>query len=306
MPHDTARDRLRILGQHKRAMVARRRAERRIIRAFGTVLGTLADLGYDAVWYGLRAADVGAPHGRWRIFICAYPADSQHAQLERVGQLSGLRRRPDARALVRVPLGEDSSLLPTPAVNDMGEGKTVEAWDEWTAKMKAAHGNGNGHGASLAIEAQRLLPTPTVRKPSEWGQYEAAIRRWQAVLGRPAPAPTELSPKGNPRLSPEFSSWLMGLPAGWITDVPGITRNEALKLAGNGVVPQQAEAALRFLLGVAEGSTTPSAPRPVDVPLLGTPMARDGKGVSADEPRLREAARRGKVEGQILMLGGAS
>ena len=52
-------------------------------------------------------------------------------------------------------------LLPTPAVNDMGEGKTPEAWDEWTARMRARHGNGNGHGNSLAIEAQRLLPTPT-------------------------------------------------------------------------------------------------------------------------------------------------
>lgn len=51
-------------------------------------------------------------------------------------------------------------LLPTPAVNDMGEGKTVEAWDEWTAKMQEKHSNGNGHGPSLAIEAQRLLPTP--------------------------------------------------------------------------------------------------------------------------------------------------
>ena len=55
-------------------------------------------------------------------------------------------------------------LLPTPAVNDMGRGKTVEAWDAWTDKMKAAHGNGNGHGKSLEIEAQRLLPTPTVQQ----------------------------------------------------------------------------------------------------------------------------------------------
>jgi len=53
------------------------------------------------------------------------------------------------------------TLLPTPACNDMGEGKTVEHWDEWTAAMQAKHGNGNGHGKSLAIEAQRLLPTPT-------------------------------------------------------------------------------------------------------------------------------------------------
>lgn len=49
-----------------------------------------------------------------------------------------------------------SQLLPTPAVNDMGASYTPEEWDAWTAKMQAAHGNGNGHGKSLAIEAQRL------------------------------------------------------------------------------------------------------------------------------------------------------
>ena len=43
---------------------------------------------------------------------------------------------------------------------------------------------------------------------------------------------------------------MMGLPAGWVTDIPGITRNEALRALGNGVVPQQAEAAVRFLLSI--------------------------------------------------------
>lgn len=53
-----------------------------------------------------------------------------------------------------------SALLPTPAVNDMGAGKTPEDWDDWTDRMQERHGNGNGHGKSLAIEALRLLPTP--------------------------------------------------------------------------------------------------------------------------------------------------
>lgn len=44
------------------------------VRALGAVLGDLADVGYDAVWYGLRAADVGAPHARFRVFIVAHPA----------------------------------------------------------------------------------------------------------------------------------------------------------------------------------------------------------------------------------------
>jgi len=40
---------------------------------------------------------------------------------------------------------------------------------------------------------------------------------------------------------------MMGLPAGWVTDTPGLSRNAQLKALGNGVVPQQALAALRVL-----------------------------------------------------------
>lgn len=282
-------------------------------RLFGRVLGTLADLGYDAQWHGLRAADVGAPHGRFRVFIVAYPqgdagriqhrdgtalADTERGRrdgrtpLARRGQIEraatqgpgeGARLLPSPRTSDTNGAGRHGdggldlrtavSLLPTPAVNDMGEGKTVEAWDAWTDAMKAKHGNGNGHGASLSIEAQRLTeadpveryfervesltPDPVLQaridkhRNLQWGQYAAAIHRWE-TLTRPAPPPTELSAKGTPRLSARFSEWMMGLPDGWITDVPGITRNEALKAAGNGVVPQQAAAALRIMLGASE------------------------------------------------------
>ena len=155
----------------------------------------------------------------------------------------------------------------------MGAAYTPDEWDEWTDRMKAAHGNGNGHGKSLAIEAQRLLPTPTtadhkasgargyggnefstltdatVRNPQDWRQYEAAIRRAETATGRPAPPPTETGTKGTPRLSPGFVEWLMMLPAGHVTDPAiGLTRNEQLKALGNGVVPAQAAAALRAYL----------------------------------------------------------
>lgn len=81
-----------------------------------------------------------------------------------------------------------------------------------------------------------------------WGKFEPAIRRWEETLGRPSPAPTKPDGKdGAHRLSSAFTEWLMGLPAGWITDC-GLTRNEELKACGNGVVPQQAELALRVLL----------------------------------------------------------
>ena len=51
------------------------------------------------------------------------------------------------------------------------------------------------------------------------------------------------------RLSPRFVEWMMGLPDGWVTDVPDLSRNDMLKALGNGVVPQQAAHALRIILG---------------------------------------------------------
>ncbi|WP_405593095.1 DNA cytosine methyltransferase [Streptomyces sp. NBC_01190] len=43
------------------------------LRALGAVLGSLADLRYDARWLVLRASDVGAPHRRERTFLAAWP-----------------------------------------------------------------------------------------------------------------------------------------------------------------------------------------------------------------------------------------
>jgi len=49
-------------------------------------------------------------------------------------------------------------------------------------------------------------------------------------------------------LSPAFVEWMMGLPAGHVTDVPGLSRSMQLRLLGNGVVPQQAVAAITHLM----------------------------------------------------------
>jgi DNA (cytosine-5)-methyltransferase 1 len=97
------------------------------------------------------------------------------------------------------------------------------------------------------------LPGQVVRLDERWiatdgTDYGPAIRRWEAVTGRPAPCPTEPGTRGNRRLSPAFAEWMMGLPAGYVTalDLP---RNEQLKILGNGAVPQQAHHAYGLLLG---------------------------------------------------------
>ena len=47
-------------------------------------------------------------------------------------------------------------------------------------------------------------------------------------------------------MNARFSEWMMGLPEGWVTDL--IPNRRALKVIGNGVMPQQAALALRELL----------------------------------------------------------
>jgi DNA (cytosine-5)-methyltransferase 1 len=62
------------LGSDPRLLAdTRRRDGQPVLRALGRVLGDLASLGYVGGWHGLRAADVGAPHGRLRVFVVAYP-----------------------------------------------------------------------------------------------------------------------------------------------------------------------------------------------------------------------------------------
>lgn len=96
-------------------------------------------------------------------------------------------------------------------------------------------------------EGEQGRPDATSSRDTDWGKYELAIRRWEAVTGQPAPRPTEFGPRGNIRLSPHFTEWMMGLPPGWVTDL-GFSRKDMFRLLGNGVVPLQAALAIRGLL----------------------------------------------------------
>lgn len=62
-------------------------------------------------------------------------------------------------------------------------------------------------------------------------------------MGRAAPAPLA---DGTRQLNARFVEWMMGLEPGWVTDI--VPNRRALKVLGNGVVPQQAAMALGALL----------------------------------------------------------
>jgi DNA (cytosine-5)-methyltransferase 1 len=136
----------------------------------------------------------------------------------------GNNQLPSPGAAVRPSLDSlAQTLLPTPRASDTG-----------TPGRRAS----DGFRPPLS---QVVLPLNT---SVDWGPFTAAIARWESVLGRPAPDPRD--EKG--RLAPRFVEFLMGLDEGWVSDVPGLSRNELLRLLGNGVVPQQCAAALPGLL----------------------------------------------------------
>jgi DNA (cytosine-5)-methyltransferase 1 len=246
---------------------------RPVLRAMGAVLGTLSDIGYDAQWTTIAAADVGAPHRRERVFIVAAntkcgggariadtrrdsQADSQGRQTvltrglsDYGGQRAGVDLLPTPRASdpanasshssegFRPQLGEVvRELLPTPNASDCSGGGMHP-----DSRVSAT---GMKHSRQL-IDYVKLEPERF------WGKYQPAIQRWERIAG-PAPVPTEPNKNGNPRLSASFSEWLMGWPEGWVTDPAiGISRNDQLRIIGNGVCPQQAHAAIRWLAEIA-------------------------------------------------------
>lgn len=246
------------------------------------VLADLSALGYDATWGVVRAADAGAPHGRARIFILATPdaADDGREQghpRRPSAQLSGAPRPGDAASdagsgpFARTAAARDGlsvvverrHLAPADAQGERwGEGRPESARvvggsdaavRGGAAAPDADRGGRDGrterHGEAPGELAAPRRDDAAGRVLDSWGAYGPAVARWERALGRPAPRPTEPGRNG-PRLSPAFVEWLMGLPAGHVTDVPDLSRNAQLKALGNGVVPQQAALAIRTLLNV--------------------------------------------------------
>lgn len=192
---------------------------------FDSVLGDLAKLGYDAAWCTVRASDAGAPHQRERLFILAVDSNAH--------RVSGHRGR-DTGALGRFEFAVGGEAFP-----DSG-GERIQGTDPADDQTSTA-----GQWTPSDDGGR----TPVRLGPEFWGDYWPAVGYWGQTVGRSAPLPTELNHAGTGRrLSAEFTEWMMGLPQGHVTGVPGLAWTRQIKALGNGVVPQQARLALELLM----------------------------------------------------------
>lgn len=182
---------------------------------FDVVAADMAADGYDASWTCLRASDVGAPYERNRLWIAATDALGTGRQ----GQGSG----PSGRAVL--------ARGRAPALAD-ADGQRFAWRPERDGEPLAAI-----EDAPRRYDAHRL-------GVSAWGEHWPAVARWERVIGRAAPPPTNDAG----RLSPPFVEWIMGASPGWVTGVPGVSRTAQLRILGNGVVPRCAAAAYHDLL----------------------------------------------------------
>ena len=255
-----------------------------LTRGVDIVLGDLAACGFDASWSVLRASDVGAAHRRERLFIVATAADSYHQGLEgrgRQGVSGSVERVVGQGGVTAVADGDDVGQQrgrrswgrghgPTDdgvsvangAIDGRAEGRTRPSQRSGGSGLVArnlqaasdADGEPTGRDCGTApcpqtTDGGRIEPDHGVGpaygdRRTDWGEFAPAIRRWEHVTGRPAPAPTV-----DGRLSADFTEWHMGFPPGWTSM---LSRNERLKALGNAVVPQCAEVIGRWALGLVD------------------------------------------------------
>lgn len=197
---------------------------------FKEVLQKLAQAGYDAKWSLIRASDAGAPHRRERLFIIAQPSNTNSIRSKFRGANEEWNQRQSQ--------SEPCQCSQTIADTDCGtcqESRRADSSIYGQTSQSINRSNWHEYGRSSSLTTDTTING--LQNGSQTIRYESSS---QMSMRRP---PNSLD---QGRLNAKFVEYMMGLPEGWVTDLP-IIRSHQLKILGNGVVPQQAYLALQLL-----------------------------------------------------------
>jgi DNA (cytosine-5)-methyltransferase 1 len=214
----------------------------------GSVLGDLADLGYDAEWDSVPAAAVGAPHLRYRVWIVAYSrGDRRDRGTERYRLPTEWQRpapRRDDAAGCADPVGGCAD-APYGSLADSDDSRRDgRTWEQWTSG--------------------RSEPSDSGLEDAHGGPLESRRRRGRAPEASELADPDQFQPRlgGRERQSGDsdrqrhLHQWSVEPDVGRVAHgVPA--RVDRLRALGNAVVPQVVEVIGRQLLQVFEGNVTP-------------------------------------------------
>jgi DNA (cytosine-5)-methyltransferase 1 len=160
----------------------------------GDVLGSMAEDGYDAEWDCISASDVGAPHGRPRVWITFADAYSEQRQEGRYSPLRWWEWSQEETTEASTH-GDDKRKLEPPRLLGnvwrwLVHGSSRAFWvDHWEAKFEALRGMDDGIPTRLdrAREAACASPIGNAVVP----QIPEAIGRAILDAMTPAPNPAE-------------------------------------------------------------------------------------------------------------------
>ncbi len=203
----------------------------------GRVLGSLADLDYDAEGTCLRASDVGAPHRRNRVFILAYATRGGLRELREPSGGDGFIDRSDAE------LGNAS--------DDHGRGRVdgtetgigpdrIRGRGSASPSGDVADAERGGRGAGKRDIDEGSQQSDIARSCPSFPPGPDDIEAWRELLVR--------RPELRPAISQAEAESAVCRVADGLSD-----RMERLRCLGNAVVPAQAAAAFRELAGRLPG-----------------------------------------------------
>lgn len=248
-------------------------------------LADLRAAGYACRWTVLGACSVGACHHRHRWFLRGEYVGQGAQGAERLVMKCGAPRT-GGRVLLPSPTTADGSggpgtspkreggmnlrtavqLLPSPTVADARNTRNATAGRSEGVKFNSGV-TLSDVGFAFEKIAHPLLPTPRATdgvnggpnqrgrkgdlamgsavQVKHWGKFAPAVQLWAETSGMLPPGPTEPAPRGGRRLNAALSEWMMGHRPGFLTDE--FSRNDALRMAGNGAMAVQARAAWDLL-----------------------------------------------------------